>query len=49
MDRLKSDADSAPARPPLRTLLLAAFVPFGVIGLLASPLAFNALRHLAGF
>jgi hypothetical protein len=33
---------------PLRALLLAIVAPFGAIALLATPLAFDALKHAAG-
>jgi len=33
---------------PLRTLLLAIVAPFGAIALLATPLAFDALKHVVG-
>jgi hypothetical protein len=46
---LHREGDRGKAGPPIRMLLMAALVPFAVIGLLASPIAFDAVRHLAGF
>ena len=34
--------------PPIRTMLLAVIAPFAAIALLATPLAFDALKHAAG-
>ena len=48
MNESTSPADTAPAAPPLRTLVLAILAPFGVIGLMASPLLLDAIRHAAG-
>jgi hypothetical protein len=39
---------TATAASPLRALLLAVVAPFGAIALLATPMAFDALKHLAG-
>jgi hypothetical protein len=47
MDRSNPEA-SARSGPPIRTLVMAAAVPFGVMGLLALPLAWNVLKHLVG-
>ena len=48
MDPSNHEADEATAGPPIRMLVMAACMPFGVMGLLALPLAFNALKHLVG-
>jgi hypothetical protein len=48
MDRSNHEADEGRAGPPIRMLVMAACMPFGVMGLLALPLAFNALKHLGG-
>jgi hypothetical protein len=47
MDRSNPEA-GARSGPSIRTLVMAAVVPFAVMGLLALPLAFNALKHLVG-
>jgi hypothetical protein len=48
MDRTNHEADAATVGPPIRMLMLAACMPFCVLGLLALPMAFNGLRHLVG-
>jgi hypothetical protein len=35
--------------PPIGTMLLAVAAPFAAIAILAMPLAFDALKHAAGF
>jgi hypothetical protein len=42
------EAEPQPRTTPLRTLALAVLAPFGVIGLLASPLIWEALRKVVG-
>jgi hypothetical protein len=50
MDRSHHAAsDRAGAGPPIGTLVMAACVPFAVMGLLALPLAFDVVKHLVGF
>jgi hypothetical protein len=48
MDRSNPEAHTEGTRPPLTTLMMAAIVPFAVIGLLALPLAFNFLKQFVG-
>jgi len=37
------------AGPPKRTLAMAVLAPFVTIGLMASPLLFDTIRHALGF
>jgi hypothetical protein len=46
MDRTNHEADAG--GPPIRMLMLAASMPFCVLGLLALPMAFSFLRQLVG-
>jgi hypothetical protein len=41
-------ADAAVAAPPKRTLVMAVLAPFAAIGLMASPLLFDAVKHALG-
>jgi hypothetical protein len=45
---MNQDLNVSTAASPLRSLLLAVLAPFGAIALLASPMAFDAIKHLAG-
>jgi hypothetical protein len=49
MDESTSHSRVATATAPsMRSLCMAILAPFAVIALLASPLAFDALKHAAG-
>jgi hypothetical protein len=47
MDR-HPEPNAEAAGPPIRMLVLAACMPFCVVGLLALPIAFNTLKVLVG-
>jgi hypothetical protein len=49
MDRSNLEARAEGSGPHLGMLVLAAIVPFAVLGLMALPLGFTFLRQLAGF
>ncbi|HEV7663294.1 MAG TPA: hypothetical protein VGQ62_07140 [Chloroflexota bacterium] len=47
-ESLSQQVDATRVAPSKSTLLLAIVAPFAAIALLASPLVFDALKHLAG-